>query len=124
MKTLLTASALTLITHLALADNIYGGFNSRELDTGIPTSPNVADRPMSPGGVDVSLFAFYEGDPDVPHDLRGAVRRAPMDAALTAYDQFLLGDPDSGPGVRTHAPAPMRSEQGIAATGMGDSGRS
>jgi hypothetical protein len=104
MKTLITASALALITQVAFADSIYGNFASAELDTSFSSGPALADPPAQPSGVEVSLYVLYQNDPDAANNLQGYVlRESPAGEELTAYDHLMLGNPDSGPGP--HAPA-------------------
>jgi hypothetical protein len=121
MKTLITASALTLIANVAFANEIYGNFVSQELDTTVGARQSIVAPPAQSREVAVSLYAFYKGDPDVPQDLRGYVpRMSPVQDHLTAYDMFLIGDPDGGPSFQSHGRPAMDNEQGIASIDRGE----
>jgi hypothetical protein len=101
MKTLITASALTLIANLALADDIYRSFASPELDSSVSNNYGVVFPSIVPSAVRVSLYDFYKGNPDVSQDLEGYVEHTSWASGrLTSYDRWLIGNPDSGPGIR------------------------
>ncbi|AGA91189.1 hypothetical protein Thimo_2456 [Thioflavicoccus mobilis 8321] len=98
MKTLITATALGLIANSALAADIYGGFNNPDLDAAYG-SHFVRPVPQSQASnFEVSLHAFYEGNPDVTTDVKGYVpRQSSSESVLTAYDVFMLDNPDASP---------------------------
>lgn len=96
MKTLITVSALALISNLAIADS----FNYEQQIA----SPDLSNQSYSSNGphastrdVRVSLNDYYRGNPDVvhvPYNHDGIVIRGPMQ--FTAYDELSQQNPDLG----------------------------
>jgi len=98
MKYLLSASALTLFANLALADNIYGDFNSPELDTNYGNSNRAAAAP-----------AYLKDQ---------AQLRSTTGERLSAYDQLMLGSPDGSPVLSAQgARTPVIDRQPLAQAG-------
>lgn len=96
MKTLFVTSALSLTATLlatgALASNIYGDFANQDLNSTDQSSYGVTHPAVT----------------DCLSRERNASRSASHQVAH-AYDDFLSGNPDSGPGERT---APSRGQPG------------
>lgn len=108
MKTLMTAAALTLASHAALADDIYGGFNNPDLDTRYGSHFIRAVPKTASSDVQVSLYTLYRGNPDLTTEIEGYVPRESSDGyRLTSYDTFMLDNPDASPLPRS---AVMRNE--------------
>lgn len=96
MKTIITLSALALLSNFALAENF-----SYEQQI---ASPDLSNQDFSSNGntpsaheVRVSLNDWYQGNPDVahvpfPHD--GIIIRGTMN--FTAYDELSRQNPDLG----------------------------
>lgn len=96
MRTLITVSALALVSNLAIADNF-------DYEQQI-ASPDLSNQDFSSTGtqvstsdVRVSLNDWYRGNPDVahvPYNHDGMVIRGPMH--FTAYDELSRQNPDLG----------------------------
>ncbi len=96
MKTLITVSALALISNLAIAES----FNYEQQIV----SPDLSNQNYSSNGprastsdVRVSLNDYYRGNPDVvhvPYHHDGIIIRGPMQ--FTAYDELSQQNPDLG----------------------------
>ena len=96
MKTLITVSALALISNLAIAES----FNYEQQIA----SPDLSNQNYSSNGprasardVRVSLNDYYRGNPDVvhvPYHHDAIVIRGPM--RFTAYDELSRQTPDLG----------------------------
>ena len=96
MRTLITVSALALLSNLAIAEN----FNYEQQIT----SPDLSNQDFSSNGpkasirdVRVSLNDYYRGNPDVaqvPYSHDDIVIRGPMH--FTAYDELSRQTPDLG----------------------------
>ncbi len=100
MRTLITISALALLSNLAVADN----FNYEQQIASPDLDPNIRSLDFNGSGlqassrdVRVSLHDFYRGNPDVanvPYDHDGIVIRGSM--SFTAYDELSRQNPDLG----------------------------
>lgn len=100
MRTLLTVSALALLSNLSIAETF-----TYEQQVGSPDlDPNIqsldfksSGHQASAGDVHVSLDDFYRGNPDVehvPYNHDGIIIRSPK--RLTAYDELSRQNPDLG----------------------------
>ena len=97
MKTLITVSALALVSNLASAENFAYERQISSPDLSTDLGFNGSDPKASAQEVHVSLNDFYRGNPDVEnvsyeHDgiiIRGAVQ-------FTAYDELSQQNPDLG----------------------------
>jgi len=116
MKTILAASALTLIANLALAhDYQQGNFASRDLTSGYG-SPAVSDfAPIFKSNLPVSLYEYYAGNPDVvqghPSDGSGFIARS---GAPTSLDWWYAGNPDVIGSSATDGRSLIRTQRAIA----------
>jgi hypothetical protein len=116
MKRLLTASALMLTANLAVAGDFYGGFASPDLETTVGNGNGGASAPTAPSAVRVSLYDFYQGDPDVAPEYSGAVSgKSFAQAQPTAYDDYVRGDPDIDTG-NVAGPFPYAGTQPMVAS--------
>lgn len=110
MKTLLTASALALIANTALANDIYGAFVNPDVDSTLGNNYGVTFPAIQPRDFEPSIVAFHKGDPEYPQVFERPVGSGfHASGALTAYDQFVRGNPDTGPADRTDL-TPHRSD--------------
>ncbi len=96
MRTLITVSALALVSSLAIAENF-----SYEQQIASPDLSNQSfsssGHQATSGGVRVSLDDYYRGNPDVthvPYNHDGIVITGPMQ--FTAYDELSQQNPDLG----------------------------
>lgn len=102
MKTLLIVSALTLIANTALANDIYGAFVNSDVDSTYGNNDGATFPVIQPHGFQPSIVAFHKGNPEYPHGFEGAVSSGfHATGTLTAYDDLMRGNPDSGPVERS-----------------------
>lgn len=96
MKTVIVASALTLVANLALAhDYQQGNFAGPDLTPGFSTVSAGEFRPVVKSNVRVSLQDYYAGNPDVfsGHGQSEQSFIVSFDAP-TSVDQWYAGNPD------------------------------
>lgn len=99
MKTIITLSALALMSNLALAEsfNYEEQIGSQDLDPNISDlSASVTDPEVSTSDFRISLNDFYSGNPDVAHvsyKHEGKEMQFKGDM-LTSYDAWSQGNPD------------------------------
>mgnify|MGYP000591172738 CR=1 FL=1 len=95
MKTIITLSALALVSNLAIAESF-----TYEQQIGSPDVSNQSfdsnGQKASSGDVRVSLNDWYRGNPDVEHvpfNREGEVSKS-MDDLITGYDVLSQSNPD------------------------------
>lgn len=98
MKTIVTLSALALISNIALAESFEyeNQIGSQDLDPNISTSAGIRDAEASSSSVRVSLNDWYKGNPDVvhvPYNHDGIEMKFEGDL-FTSYDALSLNNPD------------------------------
>lgn len=124
MKTLLIASALTLIANTALANDIYGAFVNPDVDSTHGNNYGVTFPVIQPRDFEPSIVAFHKGDPEYPQAFEGDVGpRSQTIGALTAYDHFVRGNPDTGPVDRADPRRYRSSAQAFALEALIDGDR-
>ncbi len=100
MRTLITVSALALMSNLAIAENFAyeQQISSPDLDANIQSLDfRSSDPQASARDVRVSLNDYYRGNPDVentPYSHDGIVIHGSMH--FTAYDELSQQNPDLG----------------------------
>ncbi len=97
MKYLISATTLALLANTAVAGDIYGSFNSPELDTGYGLRYRGPAAPAAPSGVRVSLYDFFADGPDLPASVTDVPPERLTGERLTSYDTIMLGNPDASP---------------------------
>ena len=103
MRTLISVSALAFISNLAVAETFQyeNQLASPDLDPNIESlSANVSNPEISATDFELSLNAFYRGNPDVGHDLyqyEGTDTSGSLQS--TAYDAWVRGNPDADSSV-------------------------
>lgn len=100
MRTLITVSALALMSNLAIAEN----FAYEQQIASPDLDPNVQSLDFNSSGskpstreIRVSLNDYYRGNPDVvhvPYNHEGVIIKGPM--LFTAYDHLNRQNPDLG----------------------------
>jgi len=100
MKTLIAASALVLVTNIAVAHDYEASFQSPDVNPQFGAPYWIADNLSS--GIDVtpSIEAWYRGNPDAyagNEDLSSDPMRRfePSAVSTTSLDQFNEGNPDT-----------------------------
>ncbi len=100
MKTLITVSALALMSNLAIAENFAyeQQIASPDLDPNVQSLDFNSSEPTASGReIKVSLNDYYRGNPDVahvPYNHDGMVIKESM--LFTAYDDLSRQNPDLG----------------------------
>ena len=96
MKTLITASALILVSNVAFAASFEEWQQNPDLGTGVYDKPVTSTEPMG-GSSDysVSLDSFNQGNPDYsPHARDESVRSSSDAGFASSLDGFNQGNPD------------------------------
>ena len=96
MKTLITASALILVSNVAFAASFEDWQQNPDLGTGVYDKPVTQAEPMG-GSSDysVSLDSFNQGNSDYAPHARGEGSRSSSDAGFaSSLDGFNEGNPD------------------------------
>jgi len=97
MKTIITASALILVSNIAMASSWEDNWHSPDLNSGVYDKPQTLMAPMSSKrDVAVSLDDFSRGNSDhAAHD-RAAQGSSVSSgkSATTSLDEFSAGNPD------------------------------
>ena len=96
MKTLITASALILVSNVALAASYEEWQQNPDLDSGVYDKPTTLVEPMG-GSSDqtVSLDSFTQGNSDHSSHARSESVRSSSDAGYaSSLDEFGRGNPD------------------------------
>ena len=96
MKTLIAATALTLVSTATLAASFEDRFQNPDLNTGVYDRPVTLMERSPVGNVPVSLDDLYRGNPDGYHGQPVEARDDTMPAAerTTSLDEFAAGNPD------------------------------
>jgi len=99
MKTLITVSALALISNMAMAETFQyeEQLASPDLDPNIESLQVKVDDPQpSVQGAEISLHDFYQGNPDVGHDVFQHTGEVSENHTFdrTSYDAWVRGNPD------------------------------
>ncbi len=97
MKTIITASALILVSNIAMASSWEDNWGGPDLQpSNYGNSTTLSDPKSSMSGQTVSLDAFGRGNPDhVAHDQ--VIEHSPVDSGegyATSLDEFGAGNPD------------------------------
>lgn len=97
MKTIITASALMLVSNIAMASSWEDNWGGPDLSTGVYGNPTTQSDPKpSMGSQSVSLDTFSRGNSDhVAHDR--VIENSPIDSGegyATSLDEFGAGNPD------------------------------
>ena len=99
MKTIITLSALALMSNLALAESFSyeEQISSQDVDPNISSiSASIKDPEVSASDSRISLQDFYSGNPDVehvPYNHEGQDLQIKGDM-FTSYDAWSQGNPD------------------------------
>jgi hypothetical protein len=96
MKTLLTASALILISNVALASSWEDAWQNPDLGTGVYDKPITLVEPMaSAQDVAISLDRFNQGNSEhASHSQDNAISTPSSEGFASTLDQFNEGNPD------------------------------
>ena len=96
MKTLITASALILVSNIASAASFEEWQQNPDLGTGVYDKPVTLVEPMrSSGEQTVSLDAFNEGNPDhSSHARDDSVGSSSSEGFTSTLDELGRGNPD------------------------------
>lgn len=100
MKTLIAVSALALISNMALAETFQyeEQLASPDLDPNIESLlAKVNDPQPSVKGAEISLSNFYQGNPDVGHDVFKHSGEVSESHSLdrSSYEAWVRGNPDA-----------------------------
>ncbi len=98
MKTIITLSALALISNVAIADGFEyeKQVGSQDLDPNASISDSIRDPEVSNSKVRISLNDWYRGNPDVahvPYNHDGGEQKVEGGLA-SSYDALSQGNPD------------------------------
>lgn len=102
MKTLITASALVLVSNIASGAGYENQFQTVDLGAGVHDRPVTMLEPMGSSDFTVSLETFYEGNADgyghAPSQSTGSGPSS-SEGIATSLDQFYQDNPDGSGNV-------------------------
>ena len=95
MKTLITASALALVSNIAFSAQFEQQWQSPDLGTGVYDKPLTLVEPTGSSNQTVSLDTFNQGNPDHSSHAAGEYTRGSSDSGFaSSLDRFAEGNPD------------------------------
>ena len=95
MKTLITASALALVSNIAFGAQFEEQWQNPDLGTGVYDKPVTLVEPTGSSNLTVSLDTFNAGNPDHSSHAQGEYTRgSSSEGFASSLDHFAEGNPD------------------------------